>query len=741
MVPRCHLDFETRSTTDLRRTGIHKYVEDRWTQAWCFAYRIDKQPVDAWLHTLPVPQNIIDHVGNGYPVVAHNAAFEWAIWNYVLRRDHPHIPELKMEQLDCTYVRALFLNLPGDLENLAKVLDLPQQKDMEGSKLIKKLAKPRAFRPDGEPIWWDDPALIARGLDYCVQDIRTEDAADAVLWPLPSDEWELWQLDLRINHRGIPIDRQLVERAIQLVNRARQNADADMRRLTDGAVQTCGQRDKLISWLAMRGIHTDTLRASDQDDLLIATDVFDDPLAREVLELRRQASKTSTAKYEKILECICDDGHVRDTLQFYGASQTGRWAGRLVQTQNYPRVADDEEAAIVESVVGIIKDETLGLEQAAELIELIGPPNLPNGDKANGTALLPWLSKCLRSTIAAPGLIGGDFSNIEGRVNAWLAGEDWKIAAFNAYDAGTGPDLYRLAFASSFGVAIEAVTKPQRQIGKVEELALGFQGGVGAFVSMVNTYFIKLHELTRAVMELTDSATWDKTASKHELARDKHGLSEDVWTACKIVVAGWRKANSKIVEGWWELQDAAIAAVLNIKQPVWCYNNRVCYYCDGNYLLCYLPSGRYICYPAPYVAQEIVEQIYTGLQWVDVAELDPALLDALLMQGYRIVERKRMGVRFHHWKNRMWVRAALYGGYQCENIVQATSRDVMAYSMRVTEAADYPLRLTVHDELLSLPSRWSSGEAEYRKLLMQRPKWADGLPVVAAAWCGDRYTK
>lgn len=735
-----HLDFETRSTTDLRRTGVHRYVEDRNTSAWCFAYQIDNGPIDSWLNGFPIPKDVVEHVFYNGKVIAHNAAFELAIWNYILRRDYPDIPKLKIEQLDCTMVRALALNLPGDLDNLAKVLQLPHQKDMEGNALIKKMAKPRSVK-DGVITWWDDPHMVLRGLEYCCQDIRTEHAADDILWPLQPGELELWHIDLRINQRGIPIDLDLVRRAVELVEYARRNADIEMQRLTSGMVQTCGQRDNLIDWLATRGIFTDTLRKGDQDDLLLLTDVYDDPLARQVLELRRQASKTSTAKYEKILECVCADGHVRDTLQFCGAAQTGRWAGRLVQTQNYPRVADDEEAAMVEQIVGLVKDTDVELERTAELIELIGPPKLPNGDKANGTALLPWLSKCLRSTIAGPRMVGGDYSNIEGRINAWLAGEEWKIKAFEEYDAGTGPDLYRLAFSTTFGIPIDLVTKYQRQIGKVEELALGYQGGVGAFVSMVNTYFIKLFELTAAVKAITDPQTWAVTAAKWELARDKHGLTQDVWTACKLVVTKWRKANAMIVQGWWDLADAAINAVMNVGAVIPCYQGRVSYYCDGNYLMCYLPSGRYICYPAPYVAQDIVEQIYTGLQWVDVAELDPVILDQLILAGYKVVERKRMGVRFHRWHNHAWVRAALYGGYQCENIVQATARDVMAYAMRKAEAANFPLCLTVHDELLSLLRSWYGGEAEYKQLLMQRSHWTAGLPVVATVWSGDRYTK
>jgi DNA polymerase len=427
-----------------------------------------------------------------------------------------------------------------------------------------------------------------------------------------------------------------------------------------------------------------------------------------------------------------------------------RWAGRVVQPQNYVRVADEEEAALVSWVVGITRDETRPLSEVYDLVELLGPPKLANGDRQGGMATLAWLAKGLRSTISAPdgyAFVGGDFSNIEGRINAWLARELWKIQAFLDYDNRIGPDLYKLAYARAFNIDPTLVTKTLRQIGKVIELQCGYQGGVGAFITATGTYLLKLPALATAIYQTTPAEVWDGVAKKHKHARDRLDLPEDIWTAVKIAVLGWRKSNPLIVQSWWDLQDAAIQAVDRPGVSVPVYGGKAAYYSDTHFLYCRLPSGRVLMYAQPHVSILEEEKIWDGLQYVDVDSLFPYELDELLRLGYKVVSHRRRGVRFYGLSDtKQWVRKALYGGYQCENIVQGIARDFLAPAIVRAEQNGYPVILTVHDELLSLiKPNWYSKPSDYERyfqwLLTQLPSWATDFPMAATTWYGDRYTK
>ena len=336
----------------------------------------------------------------------------------------------------------------------------------------------------------------------------------------------------------------------------------------------------------------------------------------------------------------------------------------------------------------------------------------------------------MRSTIrAAPGkkFCGGDFSNIEGRFNAWLANEYWKLEAFVAYDEGQGPDLYKLAYARSFGVDVETVGKGHpRQMGKVQELALGYQGGIGAFLTMGSTYGLNVFELTKPVRDVTSAPQWDATALRyHKKGARKLGLYEAEWTAVQILVDNWRAANPAIVQSWWNYQDAAIEAVSMpgvIVHPA--HTTRVAYFCDGRCLWCVLPSGRLLCYASPRVESEQVEY----------EDKDGEL-------------RTRTRYKVVFWGvdslTKQWREGTLYGGLQCENIVQAGSRDVMVDAMFNAEAAGYELVLTVHDELLAEVDAWRDdlNAKHFEMVMAQKSPVYDGLPVAVSAWEDVRYVK
>lgn len=352
-------------------------------------------------------------------------------------------------------------------------------------------------------------------------------------------------------------------------------------------------------------------------------------------------------------------------------------------------------------------------------------------------------------------LIGGDFSNVEGRINAWLAGEAWKLQAFLEYDQGTGPDLYKLAYSRSFGVPIEQVGKgPKRQIGKVGELALGYQGGVGAYVTMGDTYNVKPWDLVKPVQEATPHEIWDKVQEKYPSATDKHGLPELQWTAIKIIVRRWRDAHPLIMRGWYELGDAAIEAVCNPGLPVWVYGGKACYLFNEGTLWCQLPSGRLIAYASPQVRAQDEEMVeipegqqlvpnFTDTGWINTDRFFPYEIDMLRTAGAKFWTRTRNVLRYMgvDGETKQWRWKYLYGGLQCENITSGTARCLMDHAMLRVEDHGYPLILTVHDELLAEPPEGHGSVEAFALLMQQHESWTAGLPIAAAAWEDKRYVK
>ena len=622
--------------------------------------------------------------------------------------------------------RAAAIAHPQGLGMLGKALKTALDKDQEGYKLMMKMAKPRRFNEDGSITWWDDPADIDRNLIYCGRDVEVETQTDEMLPVLSARERKVWEFDQLINERGVPIDMEFVERAAQLVEYSKKQNDRVMREITDRNVPKCSSDKKIIEWLNGRGVECTSLAKGEIEDVIfLAQAQFDTP-AFQAIKLRQAAWKTSTAKYRSKQKCVSADGRIRGGLNYHGAS-TGRWAGRLTQFQNYPRnVAganenfdDDFLHEKVRWLHELCNDASLTPKDIYELITSVHGPLEP----------LDLLSKALRSTIKAPEgkkFIGGDFSNIEGRVNAWLAGENWKLEAFEAYDNGTGPDLYKLGYAKSFDVAVDAVTKANRQIGKVQELSLGYQGGVGAYLQMGANYGVNPFELSLPVEQATGAGQWDKTAALYHSANtNKMDLFEREWTALKVLVDNWRYANPAIVQSWWNYQDAAIEAVAapgNVVNPN--HTKKVAYYSDQRALWCILPSGRMLCYSSP----EIVSEART------FTRADGTTYDSW---------KRKVTFWGTDSRTRQWTKQSLYGGLQCENIVQATARDLMVDAMFNVEAAGYPIILTVHDEILSEidAADTQRNEHDFAAIMSRKDAVYNGLPLSVGAWEDQRYVK
>lgn len=731
-----HGDFEGRSAVDLKKAGVYRYAVHPTTGIWCLSWRIGDEPIATWRPGQPFPQRLAEHVRNGGRFIAHNAAFERVIWNVLLRRYVPDIPLLTIEQMDCTMARSYAVALPGPLEMVAPLVAPGVQKDMEGSALMKRMMKPRKIGKDGIIVWWDEPEKIERLVDYCEQDVVAETAVDNALPPLTARERQIWELDQTINDRGVRFDRQLVGRAIDLTAVAKRKADKRMADLTGGAVTTVGQTAKIVTYLQERNVPCTSMKKGGHDELIAFTDIVGDSNANAVIKLRRDGYKSSTAKLPAMQACASELDDCMRGLLSYHATTTGRWAGRLIQPQNFPRVDPDRDLPTVLAIIELLLSRE-PIETVHEILEAI------YGE------VMPWIAKLLRACLIAregKELIGGDLSNIEGRINAWLAGELWKLAAYAAYDAGTGPDLYKIAAARAFGLRIEDIDKILRQLGKVMELALGYQGSIGAFLAMVDTYQMKLIDLVNPVRSNTSSQQWDQTAEKYTKA-NSFGLPETWWTAVKILVDNFRSSNPAITSSWWERQDAAIDAVMNpgVLFPI--MGNRVAYMSTGSVLLARLPSGRTLQYWNPRVVTKpaTIEVLDEDGNVVDIVEEDH-------IDGYEMEMGWKLGRTTRHnkasvqydgidRKTKKWGTRYLYGGLQCENDVSGTARDVLVEGMFRCEAVGYPIILSVHDEIVSEVDEGFGDVDGFASLLAANPEWLPGCPLAAAAWRDRRYIK
>jgi DNA polymerase bacteriophage-type len=659
--PALSIDFETASTVDLRKTGAHAYARHPDTQILCMSYAFEGEPVLRWKPGEPFPARIADHVARRYPVHGWNVGFEWLIWNHVLLRSSyvpprgivaPTIPPLELDQLRDTMARAAYWGLPLSLDQAGPAAGISLVKDKDGHKLMMRMNKPRGYdKATGAPIWWHetDPAKLDRLQDYCDQDVRVEAAIAAILPPLPDTEQEFWEIDQRINAHGVALDTLLIEKLKALASDAKLDANSYLEILTGGEVKTTTDVKGLLAFVKSIGYPHDDLGKETIKRRLADDDLSD--LEREVLEVRADAAKTSTAKLDAMLRAAWDDGdgpRVRGMLQFYGAFRTGRWAGRLVQLQNLPR--------------GTVKkiDEAITAVEAgmpADLLEAFFGP------------ILGLVSSAIRGClVASPGheLVVADFSQIEARVVAWLAEQQDILDVFES-----GEDVY------VYTARLNGST--DRQLGKVLVLACGFGMSGKKFRDTAATYGLKLTE------EQAEKA-----------------------------VKKWRRANSKIVQFWWDCDNAAKNVIANAAKgnSTTVKVGPVEFGMWQGHLLIRLPSGRKLVYRD---AELRTDQ--TGRPGITY-----------------------MGVDQY---TRQWKRIRTYGGKIVENITQAVARDIMADATREAVMTGIPVELLVHDEMVAEApiGQGASDLALLLQIMRTRPTWAPGLPVDAAGWHGPRYKK
>jgi DNA polymerase len=453
------LDLETTSTADLRKTGAHAYAEHPDTRITVLCYAIDDRPVCTWTKFYTCPPDFKAALMHGAIVIAHNYFFEFALYHAKLvPLGWPPIP---LSQWSCTMARCLVAGYPASLELAGRAIGLTIQKDPTARDLMLRFARPRSLNP---VTWWHetDPVRFQALCDYCARDVLTERELDTRVPELSPRERQVFELDHVINQRGLGIDQQLVLLLGGLVEEATIHLTAEIVRLTNGQVQSLNQVALLRAWLASRGVDTPDLRRNTVRTLLADQSLTGPP--RTALQARMDASRSSTAKLAAIAAARSRDGRVRGTFQYYGASRTGRWAGRRLQPQNLFR--------------GSIKD----VGAALRLIRLgasTADLDLLFEDSAIGV-----VASCLRSTILAPfgyKLVVVDLAQIEARVLAWLAGQIDALAVFHS-----GQDIYT--------ATAHAIGSTNRQLGKVLVLACGFGMGHVRFQETALSYNVVLDE-------------------------------------------------------------------------------------------------------------------------------------------------------------------------------------------------------------------------------------------------------
>ena len=640
------IDLETYSDQPLAKTGVYRYVESSDFEILLFAYSVDGGPVQQIDLACgeKIPSEILSALEDDTVTKwAFNANFERICLSRFL--GYPTGDYLEPDSWKCSMVWAAYMGLPLSLEGAGAVLGLEKQKLAEGKDLIKYFCQPCAptksngLRTRNLPKHAPDKWLTFK--KYNIRDVETEMSIQARLlkYPVPDSVWEEYHLDQEINDRGVGLDMELVRQAIQMDGRSRSELTQAMKELT--SLDNPNSVQQMKQWLADNGVETDTLGKKAVAELLKTAP----PQLQKVLTLRQQLAKSSVKKYQAMETAVCADGRARGMFQFYGANRTGRWAGRIIQMQNLPQNHLDD----LSEARGLVR---AGGFDALEMLYEDVPDTL---SQLIRTAFVPQEN---RKFIVA------DFSAIEARVIAWLAGEKWRQDVF-----AEGKDIYCASASQMFGVPVEkhGVNGHLRQKGKIAELALGYGGSVGALKAM-------------GALEM--------------------GLSEDELPS---LVSAWRQANPKIVQFWWAVDRAVMDAVT---RKTTTKTHGIIFSARNGMLFITLPSGRSLAYVKP----KIGENRFGG--------------DCITYEGVGGTKK--------------WERIDSYGPKFVENIVQATSRDILCYAMKTLRCCSIVMH--IHDEVVIEADRRMSLQAVCDQM-GRTPPWANGLQLRADGYETDFYKK
>lgn len=596
--------------------GAYVYSEHPSTEVLSLAYNLkDGRGPRLWLPGMLAPLDLFNHILQGGILEAANSGFEYSIWKNVCAK-RMGWPELPLEQLRDTLAKSRAHSLPGALGKIAKVLEVKDQKIDEGKRLIQKFSVPRAPTKKDErlrihpydPDAADDAQLL---YEYNLGDIKAESAVSACIPDLSPYELKLWLLDQKINFRGVAIDYEAVDACIEIVRQATQKYTAELVQITGGQVKTSGEISKLKDWIESQGIYMHGMTAEDVETTLKRPEL--PPHVRRALEIRSTLGAASVKKLYALSRRLCSDNRIRDIFAYCGADRTGRWAGRGPQPQNLPNsgpsvVRCDPVSGCGHYYVAQAKcpwcsapdwassEEEWSIGAVEDAIEVIKYKRLDYVEKVFGDAIAA-VSGCLRGMfIPAPGkdFICSDYSAIEAVVLAALAGEEWRLDVFRTHGK-----IYEMSASKITGIPFEDFAKhkqetgqhhPMRKkVGKVAELASGYQGGIGAWKNFGADAFMSDEEI-------------------------------------KANIKKWREESPMIVKFWYGLEDAAVSAVQN---PGHEFTFRgLTFSVVDDVLYCQLLSGRKLSYHAPRLhpdvtpwGREVMKLTYMGMdsvtkQWV-----------------------------------------------------------------------------------------------------------------------------
>ena len=635
------IDIETFSDVDLIKCGVYAYADSPAFEVLLFAYCFDggETRVIDLAQGEVLPGDVVEAVFDGSVVkTAFNANFERTCLSKYFGR---YLPP---DSWHCSAVQAAVLALPRSLEDVGAVLGLDERKMKEGKELIRYFCVPckptkanggrRRNLPCHAPEKWE----VFKS--YCRRDVDVEKAIRRRLgkFPIPEGEMEVYRLDQRINDRGVLVDMGLVRQAVRC-ERLHKGV------VTERAYELTGLENpnsvaQLKGWLGENGVEAESLSKRAVAELIKGSDGE----VEELLRLRLLMAKTSVKKYEAMERSVCSDGRVHGLLQFYGANRTGRWAGRLVQVQNLPQ----NHLPDLKLARGLVRE---GRFEDVELFYGSTPEVL---SELIRTAFVPE---------AGCRFVVADFSAIEARVLAWLAGERWRLDVFSSHGK-----IYEASAAAMFHVPVEEVAKgsPLRQKGKIAELGLGYGGAAGALISM-------------GALDM--------------------GLSEEELPS---LVAVWRRANPHITQFWWDVDKAAVEAVVKRTRT---RAGRIAFEYRSGILFVMLPSGRRLAYVKPRMGVNRFGR--EGLTYEGILE------------------------------NKKWGRIETYGPKLVENIVQGTARDLLAEAMLRVERKGYPIVMHCHDEIIAEVPEGTGSVEEMCEMMAVCPSWAEGLPLRADGYeCG-----
>lgn len=719
-----YLDFETFSGADLKKVGSYAYAEHPTTEVLICTYAFDDEPVQVWdctdgsdmpgdlhraLRRLVKPNSRIK-------MVWHNGSmFDRLIMKHCWGFDIP------VSNTIDTMIWAFRHALPGSLDALCEVLGVSADsaKDKRGKALIQRFSKPtpknykiRRYTAETHPDEW---ALFIK---YAVSDIT---AMREVFHKLPrwgNSEFEdrVLELDQLINDRGFKVDVALAEAAIEAVEKHKAQLQEEAQRKYGGSLTGKDFLPILRELAPAHRIHN--AQKSTLNDLLADDDLPDD--ARTIIEMRLGAASTASTKYNPLLLGRSSDDRRRGCIQYGGAKRTLRFAGKGFQPQNLAR--------------GYYHDDELDKGIAALL----------RGRAHRRFDVAKLTASTVRSCIipeAGHKFVVADYSNVEGRGLAWLAGEDDLIEVFV-----NGVDVYKKLASTVFNVAYEDVTKDQRQIAKAMVLGLGYAGGVGAFVTFAKNLGLDLNDMTNTLAGTFPDHIWAATARGYEWARIQEAkrpprpgekddrpsyiLDKKVWRTCDALKRMYREANPAIVQFWRDIEDAAMAAIRNPGKEFTAgprgvkFSRNVETDNNGNkvagwWLRMTLPSGRVMSYPG------------VGLSVSKETDEDG-----------KVSTNVRIKYQGENQLTRQWGFQYTYSGKLVENCTQALCRDLLANALLNVEANGYPIVLHVHDEVIcEVPDTPEYTVAELERLMCELPEWAEGFPLVAEGAELKRYAK